>query len=509
MKRTDLVCLIVLDGWGIRSMRHGNAVMNANKPCFDYWLSNHEASILDTSGEAVGLVEGQMGNSEVGHLNLGAGFVVYQEISRIDKSIKDDKFKQIEELQKSLTRVKAEKGKVHLVGLMSPGGVHSHVRHLYALLEICRNQQLNPILHVITDGRDTPPKSALDYVTGLENYLLETGCGRIGTISGRYYSMDRDNRWERIKLAYDAMVEGSGPSFANAKQAIQASYDSGVTDEFMRPCIIASVEGRVSENDLLIFFNFRADRMRQIVSSFSEKGFDKFERKRFINASVCTFTEYESGLHVNVLFPQVQVDHPLARVLAENGMSQLHAAETEKYPHVTYFFNGRREEPFQGEDRMLVPSPKIATYDLKPEMSAYELKSAVIEKMKSKKYNFVLVNFANPDMVGHTGFFDAAKKAVETADACAGALVDEVLKQGGVALVTADHGNAERMIDEFTGNPHTAHTTGPVHLIAVHKEYVGLRPRGILADIAPTVLELLGLDAASEMTGRSLLAKEL
>ncbi|MCI0395770.1 MAG: 2,3-bisphosphoglycerate-independent phosphoglycerate mutase [Chloroflexi bacterium] len=510
MTTYPLVALIILDGWGLREMEHGNAVVQARTPNYDRWTRELERTIVDASGEAVGLPEGQMGNSEVGHLNLGSGRIVYQDMTRIDKAIKERTFFKDPTLAGCMEGVKAQGGKLHLIGLLGPGGVHSHVRHLKALVELAKQQGVDPIIHVITDGRDTPPQSGIEFVADLEEFLKQEGLGTIATVGGRYYAMDRDKRWPRTEQAYRAIALGQGRTATSAREAVTRSYAEGVTDEFIVPVVIDSSSDRstkVEPGDGLMFYNFRADRMRQIVESFALPDFAGFEREGgFLKElDVVTFTEYHKDYPVRVVFPEKIIINPLAEVLSLQGLDQFHAAETEKYAHVTYFFNGGREVAFEGEDRSLIPSPKVATYDLKPEMSAYELTEAVVQRVQSHDDAFILVNYANPDMVGHTGVLAAAVKAVEAVDECAGRLVSAIVAKGGVALVTADHGNAERMIDEVTGTPHTYHTTSPVAFFIIGDRYFFPRPRGILADVAPTVLELLGIELPEEMTGKSLL----
>ncbi|NJM41956.1 MAG: 2,3-bisphosphoglycerate-independent phosphoglycerate mutase [Anaerolineae bacterium] len=499
------ITLIILDGWGFRTMQHGNAVAQARTPNFDRWATMLERSMLDASGEAVGLTQDQMGNSEVGHLNLGAGFVVYQDIVRIDKAIREGTFFAEPTLIDAIEAAKTRGGKVHLVGLVSNGGVHSHTRHLLALVDFCKRHGVKPILHVITDGRDTPPNSGAGFVNELVKLVQYDAV--IATVSGRYYAMDRDKRWERVQLAYDAIVRGQGRTAHSAAEAISNAYAANTTDEFILPTVIRGVEGKLGANDLVICFNFRADRMRQMCAAWVNADFAGFERPFVLRSDqVVTFTEYDDKLPVQVLFPPLYVNNPLAKVISDAGLQQFHAAETEKYPHVTFFFNGRREEPFPGESRFMAPSPKVATYDLQPEMSAHELLAGVLKRMSETDDDFILVNFANPDMVGHTGVLSAAIKAVETADECAGKLVEAINAKGGIALVTADHGNAEIMQDEVTGQPHTYHTINPVTLFVVDGvRYHRLIPRGALADVAPTVLHLLGLPQPAEMTGRSLI----
>lgn len=509
MADQNLVALIILDGWGLRDRQDGNAIALGRTPNYDRWISQWDMAVLGASGEAVGLTPGQMGNSEVGHMNLGAGFVVYQEITRINRAITDKSFFQLPALLECFGKAQAKKTKVHLFGLLGAGGVHSHIDHLFALLELAGHHSIKPVLHVITDGRDTPPKSAITFLEELENFLSEKAAGTIASISGRYYAMDRDQRWDRVEQAYQVYVNGQGRSAPSAREAILQSYSEGITDEFIVPTVIAGsspADRRVSSGDCLIFFNFRADRMRQIVQAFALDDFQGFERReRPSELDIVTLTEYKAGLPVRVLFPQIPVQNPLAKVLSEHGKRQFHAAETEKYAHVTFFFNGGQEEPFPGEERLLVASPKVATYDLQPEMSSTELAEKVIQRIRSQDDDFLIINFANPDMVGHTGNLEAAIRAVEAVDAVAGQLVEAVVQKGGVAIVTADHGNAEQMIDEETGGPHTSHTTNPVPLFIIGSRHYSIRSGGILSDVAPTVLELMGLPQPQEMTGKSLL----
>lgn len=503
---TKPVMLVILDGWGIREMREGNAPLLGNTPNFDRWMHTYERAIVHTSGENVGLVPDQMGNSEVGHLNLGAGRVVFQDISRIDNAIGDGSLANLPAIVEACA--KANTGaNIHLIGLLGPGGVHSHERHLFALLDIAKDANVNPIVHVITDGRDTPTTSGIDFLAKLTAKLEADGNGRIASVSGRYYAMDRDKRWDRTKRYYDALVKRQGEFAATAQEAIQQSYDKGVTDEFIVPTVVGDDERlRVKAGDVLIFYNFRADRMRQITSMFGIQGTGDLPQKEFIDdLTLITMTEYVDELPAKVLFPIELLHNVLGEVISNAGLSQYHSAETEKYPHVTYFFNGRRENPYPGEDRKIVPSPKVATYDLQPEMSARELTQATLERLRTHDDDFVLINFANPDMVGHTGSLEAAIKAVETVDGCCAQLVDRVLDKGGVAIVTADHGNCERMMDLVTGKSHTYHTVGPVSLFVIGDAYYELFTYGKLADVAPTVLDLMGLEKPSEMTGRSLI----
>ena len=508
------VALVILDGWGIREMEHGNAVVQANTPNYDRWTRTLERSIVDASGEAVGLPDGQMGNSEVGHLNLGAGRIVYQDLTRINLAVDNGEFVKNETLVEVLESVKHRGGKLHVIGLLGDGGVHSHNKHLYAILQAAEQHGIEPVLHVITDGRDTPPESALGFARQLEAYLARHP-GIIASVSGRFYAMDRDKRWARTEAGYrdialhEGFREGDGPS-RNAPSlvaALEMSYREGVTDEFVLPTAIDS-GGRgvlVEPGDALLFYNFRADRMRQLVSTFTLPEFEGFPRRYIADLDVVTMTSYDPALPVKVLYPDVEITNPLAEVLSKRGCKQFHTAETEKYAHVTYFFNGGREAPFEGEDRYLEPSPKVTTYDLQPEMSARALTDVAVARILSGEDDFVLLNYANPDMVGHTGVLEAAIRAVETVDECAGRLVEAVLQKGGVTLVTADHGNCERMIDELTGEPHTYHTTQPVALFVIGDRYFNLRPRGLLADVSPTILHLMGIPQPGEMTGRSLI----
>jgi len=501
------VMLMILDGLGIREFEHGNAVKQANMPNYQHWMETRERAVIDASGEAVGLVPDQMGNSEVGHLNLGAGRVVYQDITAIDKAIEDGSLVQRPALVKALGKVKQNGAKLHLIGLLGSGGVHAHDRHLYALLELCQQHGLSPVIHIITDGRDTPTNNGIEFLHNLRTLIEHLNTGVISTVSGRYQAMDRDKRWERTKAAYDAIAFRKGEHFASAEEAIQTSYAKDVTDEFIVPVVIGDDDNlRVKSGDVLVFYNFRADRMRQIVKAFTMKGLDGFSESDHIDGlEIITFTEYEEGLPVEILFGKETLVNTLAEVISNHGLKQYHSAETEKYPHVTFFFNGRREDPFPGEDRGLIPSPKVATYDLKPEMSAYELTEATLERLKTHDDDFILINFANPDMVGHTGSLEAAIKAVETVDGCAARLVEAVMAKGGAVIVTADHGNCERMIEEMTGEAHTYHTTNPVSLFVIEPEYTLLHPRGKLADVAPTVLDLMGIPQPPEMTGRTLI----
>jgi len=508
--KNKLVSLIILDGFGINPRSEGNAIMAANKPNLDSFMKNYTNTVIHTSGMDVGLPKGQMGNSEVGHTNIGAGRIVYQELTRITKSIEDGDFFKKQEFAGAMENCKSNGSKLHLFGLLSDGGVHSHNTHLYALVEMAKQYGLKEVyIHCFFDGRDVPPDSAKGYVEELEAKLDEIGTGRIASVMGRYYAMDRDNRWERVKLAYDAMTLGKGLTAATAGQAVAESYARQEFDEFVKPTVIVK-DGKplatIGKNDSVIFFNFRPDRAREITRTFVDPEFSGFERPNgFFPLYYVCMTQYDKTIpNVKVAFKPESLTNTFGEYISNNGLKQLRIAETEKYAHVTFFFNGGVEAMYEGEDRALIPSPKVATYDLKPEMSAYEVTGEVLKRIDSKQYDVIILNFANCDMVGHTGIFDAAKAAVETIDVCLGKIIKAIQAQNGVALITADHGNAEQMIDYGTGGPFTAHTTNVVPLIGI-----GLGDRqlkeGRLADLAPTMLELLGLEKPAEMTGESLL----
>lgn len=506
------VALIILDGWGIGRDEPGNAVLAARTPTMDRIWTEYPHTTLTTSGEAVGLPAGQMGNSEVGHLNLGAGFIVYQWITRIDVAIAEGTFNENEAILGAIDRCLSRGSTLHLMGLVSDGGVHSHTRHLAAIVKLAAAKGLGRVaIHAFTDGRDTPPHSGFGFVSALETELSDIGVGRIASVSGRYYAMDRDNRWQRTQLAYDAIVSGTGEHSGSATERIQRSYDAGTTDEFVLPTVIGDA-ATIEPGDAIISFNFRSDRMRQLIAALSEPNFTGFERSRFVDdLEIVTMTRYEEGLPVTVAFAPKDVEYPIARVVSEAGLKQFHAAETEKYPHVTFFFNGGREEPFPGEERALVPSPKVATYDLQPEMSAAGVTDAVVSAIESGKFDFIIVNFANCDMVGHTGVFEAAVQAVETADLSLARVLAALETAGGVALITADHGNAEEMIDRVTGGPMTAHTTNPVPVVLFAPadeslRNASLRDGAVLSAVAPTILDLLGIPAPDSMDQPSLLA---
>jgi 2,3-bisphosphoglycerate-independent phosphoglycerate mutase len=498
------VVLMILDGWGIRFTHEGNAVAQGHTPNYDRYLKEYEVSILDASGEAVGLQDGQMGNSEVGHLNIGAGRIVRQSISRINHAIETKELVQMPLLISALEKVKESGKTLHIAGLLGPGGVHSHVNHLLAFIDICAAHGVVPALHIITDGRDTPPRSAIGFYEVVDEQV-KAGKAKVASAGGRYYYMDRDHRWERTAKAYEVMTGKGGNERASFLDTVQQAYDAGENDEFITPAIIDSSLS-VQDGDTLLFYNFRADRMRQIVKTFADYEIDDFPVERDLkDLTILTMMQYESDLDANVLFPPQNVVNPLAQVLSTAGMKQFHIAETEKYAHVTYFFNGGAEKQFEGEDRAMIPSPKVDTYDLKPEMSAREVADETIARIKSGKYDFVLINFANPDMVGHSGILEAAIKAVEAVDVCAGDIVEAVQALGGTVLMTADHGNSELMSDFVTGEPHTYHTTSPVPFIFICEGEMTVRPRGILGDIAPTVLDLLGVEKPEEFERDSLI----
>ncbi len=496
----------------------GNAIETANTPVLDRLVQTCPHGMLRASGLAVGLPEGQMGNSEVGHLNLGAGRVVFQDFTRVTQAIHDGSFFQNPALVSACDHVKSRGSTLHVMGLIGFGGVHAHQEHLYAVLELAKRQGIDRLaVHVFTDGRDTMPHDALAAVDQLEARMAQIGLGRIATVSGRYYAMDRDKRWDRTARAYFAMTRGEGKKFSSAREAVETSYREGVTDEFIEPAVIVDAGapvGLVSDADAAIFFNFRTDRPRQLVRAFVQPDFDGFDRGPQIkDLRFVTMTEYEKGLQVEVAFQSTDVQDPLARILSDRGLRQLHAAETEKYAHVTFFFNGGREEPFPGEDRILAPSPRsVGTYDKIPQMSAAQIADETLAAISNNRYDFILVNFANADMVGHTGDMQATITAVETVDANVGRLVAAVKEAGGVTLITADHGNAEQMIDYETGGPFTSHTTSfPVPFVVVpgKNSWISdceIREGGVLADVAPTVLDLLNIEKPADMTGTSLLA---
>lgn len=498
--------LMILDGFGI-APESGNAIKAANKPNLDRLFANNPVTQIGASGLDVGLPDGQMGNSEVGHTNIGAGRIVYQELTRITKTINEGKLKDNEAIVNAIDNAIAKGTSLHLMGLLSPGGVHSHMEHLYGILEFAKAKGLTKVyVHAFLDGRDVPPSSAKEYIQQCVDKMAEIGVGKIATISGRYYAMDRDNRWERVVKAYSAMVYGKGVEASDPVEAVQASYDNEVTDEFVVPVVVEGGE-TIKADDSVIFFNFRPDRAREITRTFVDPEFNGFERENgFFPLTFVCMTQYDATMpNVQVAFKPQSLKNTLGEYISSKGMAQLRIAETEKYAHVTFFFNGGVEKQYEGEDRILVKSPAVATYDMQPEMSAYEVTDKLVPAIKSGKYDMIILNFANCDMVGHTGVFEAAVKAVEAVDDCVGRVTDAIAEMGGVALITADHGNADRMVD-VDGSPFTAHTTNPVPFCVVGYD-CKLREGGVLADIAPTMLEIMGLPQPEEMTGKSIVAK--
>ncbi|WP_406655766.1 2,3-bisphosphoglycerate-independent phosphoglycerate mutase [Methanolobus sp. ZRKC2] len=504
--------LMILDGWGYTDEKTGNAVLAARTPVLDNLVKKYPSCLLGASGNSVGLPEGQMGNSEVGHLNIGAGRIVYQDYTRINKAIEDGSFFENPVLLQAINNVKKSNSSLHVMGLFSYGGVHSHMSHMRALVEMGKREGLeNVYIHAFLDGRDVPPRAALKDMKEQEELMKENGFGQVATVSGRYYAMDRDKRWQRTELAYDALTLGEGLIAGDPVTAIKMAYDREENDEFVKPTVVVDEEGKpvatVKEGDSLIFFNFRPDRARQLTYSFVQKDFEGFERKAKPDVFYVCMTEYDEELDVPIAFPPERISNTLGEVLSKANMKQLRIAETEKYAHVTFFFNGGEERQSKGEERCLVPSPKVSTYDLKPEMSAYEVTDELVSHIKSGKYDVIILNFANMDMVGHSGIFDATVKAIEVVDDCIGKTIDALIDEGGAALITADHGNAEKMVDYTTGEAHTAHTCDPVELILVNEdENITLKP-GKLADIAPTMLDILGIEKPKEMTGNSLISR--
>ncbi len=497
---------MILDGYGLSEKKEGNAILSARTPNLDRLFSTYPHSILEASGMSVGLPEGQMGNSEVGHLNIGAGRIVYQDLTRITRSIRDGDFSRNATLIRAIENVKKNDSSLHLMGLLSDGGVHSHNTHLYALLELAKKHRLRKVfVHAFLDGRDVPPKSALSYIADAEKKMEELG-GQFATISGRYFAMDRDKRWDRVEKAYDAMTLGIGAVAESAAAAVQNAYAKGENDEFVIPTVIIGNNKKspvISDNDSMIFFNFRSDRAREISRALANDNFSDFRRKIYPHTHFVCMTRYDETFDLPVVFPPESLKNILADILSKNHLRQLRIAETEKYAHVTFFFNGGQEEPFEGEERRLVPSPKVATYDLLPEMSAYPVTDEVEKAVSSGNYDVIILNYANLDMVGHTGVFDAAVKAVETIDNCIGRVEKAVCAAGGLLILTADHGNAEQMLDG-SGGIQTAHTCDPVPFLFCN---TGARlMNGILADIAPTILEILGIKKPTEMTGKSLIS---
>ncbi|HJA31638.1 MAG TPA: 2,3-bisphosphoglycerate-independent phosphoglycerate mutase [Candidatus Eisenbergiella pullicola] len=509
------VVLMILDGYGLNERKDHNAVAEANTPVMDELMKTCPFVKGNASGMAVGLPEGQMGNSEVGHLNMGAGRIVYQELTRITKEIQDGTFFENPALMDAVNNCKAKGSSLHLYGLVSDGGVHSHNTHIYGLLELAKRNGLEKVyVHCFLDGRDTPPASGKGYVEQLEEKMKEIGVGKVASVMGRYYAMDRDNNYDRVEYAYKALTRGEGLTADSAPAAIQASYDRQETDEFVKPTVIlenGAPVATIQDGDSVIFFNFRPDRAREITRAFCNDEFTGFEREKKLDLVYVCFTEYDPTIpNKEVAFHKVEVTNTFGEWLAANGMKQARIAETEKYAHVTFFFNGGVEEPNEGEDRILVNSPKdVPTYDLKPQMSAYEVCDRLVEAIESGKYDVIIINFANPDMVGHTGVENAAIKAVEAVDECVGRAVKAIREVDGVLFICADHGNAEQLVDYETGAPFTAHTTNPVPFILVnYDEGWGLREGGCLADIVPTLIQIMGKEQPKEMTGKSLLIKK-
>lgn len=506
--------LMILDGYGLSENITGNAVKAAKTPVVDKLMETCPFAKGYASGMAVGLPEGQMGNSEVGHLNLGAGRIVYQDLTKITKAIQDGDFFENKELLAACENVKKHDSSLHLLGLVSDGGVHSHNQHIYGLLELAKRQNVQKVyVHCFLDGRDTPPESGKSYVQELSDKMKEIGVGEVATVTGRYYAMDRDNRWERVEQAYNAMAKGIGNTAASGVEAVANSYVNGKTDEFVLPTVVVKDDKpltTIKDNDSIIFFNFRPDRAREITRTFCVDEFDGFKRGPRIKTTYVCFTDYDVTMgNKLVAFPKTEITNTFGEFLAEHHMTQARIAETEKYAHVTFFFNGGVEEPNPGEDRILVKSPKVATYDLQPEMSAYEVCDKLVEAIRSTKYDVIIINFANPDMVGHTGIETAVIKAIEVIDECVGKTVEAIKEVNGQMFICADHGNAEKLIDEETGEPFTAHTTNPVPFILVNAdEQYGLREGGKLSDIIPTMIEMMGMIKPEEMTGESLLIRK-
>lgn len=506
--------LMILDGYGLNQNCDHNAICEARTPVMDQLMSQCPYVQGQASGLAVGLPEGQMGNSEVGHLNMGAGRIVYQELTRITKAIEDGDFYENQELLKAVRNAKEQGSALHLMGLLSDGGVHSHNTHVYGLLELAKREGLEKVyVHCFLDGRDTPPSSGRDYIKELQEKMEELQVGEIGVVSGRYYAMDRDNRWDRVEMAYQALTKGEGLKGTDAAEAVQASYDTGKTDEFVLP-VVMEKEGKpvasIQDKDSVIFFNFRPDRARELTRAFCDPEFTGFEREKKLDLTFVCFTDYDETIPGKlVAFKKESIVNTFGEFLARNHMTQARIAETEKYAHVTFFFNGGIETPNPGEDRILVKSPKVATYDLQPEMSAPEVCNKLVEAIKSLKYDVIIINFANPDMVGHTGVETAAIRAIETVDACVGKTVEAIKEVDGQMFICADHGNAEQLIDYETGEPFTAHTTNPVPFLLVNADpSYALREDGRLCDIVPTLIELMGMEQPKEMTGKSLLIKK-
>ncbi|MCT2536050.1 2,3-bisphosphoglycerate-independent phosphoglycerate mutase [Aquibacillus koreensis] len=512
MSQDKLAALIILDGFAFRDEVKGNAVAQAKKPNFDRYWNQFPHSQLEASGEAVGLPEGQMGNSEVGHLNIGAGRVVYQSLTRVNLSIREGDFYENQVLLNAVNHAKENGKALHVFGLLSDGGVHSHIEHLYAVLKLAGEKGLEKVyVHGFLDGRDVGQKSAKKYIQATLDTMKEYGVGQIATLSGRYYSMDRDKRWDRVKKAYDAMVYGEGPTYTDPMQLVDDSYENGIYDEFILPSVITDADGNptatIEDDDSVIFYNFRPDRAIQISRTFANEDFRDFDRgeKAPKNLHFVCLTNFSETVDGYVAYEPVNLDNTVGEVLAQNNLKQLRIAETEKYPHVTFFMSGGREQEFPGEKRILINSPKVATYDLQPEMSAYEVTDALLEELDKGEQNAIILNFANPDMVGHSGMLEPTIKAIETVDECLGKIVDKIIEKGGHAIITADHGNSDEVVS-LDGTPMTAHTTNPVPVI-VTKEGAELRDGGILGDLSPTLLDLLGIEKPKEMTGTTLMKK--
>jgi 2,3-bisphosphoglycerate-independent phosphoglycerate mutase len=514
MSRPKPAAIIILDGFGLRGETSGNAVAQAKKPNFDRYWNTYPHTTLTACGEAVGLPEGQMGNSEVGHLNIGAGRIVYQDLTRISKSIRDGEFYDNETLIGAVRHAKENGKKLHLYGLLSDGGVHSHIEHLLALLDLAKKEGLQDVfIHAFLDGRDVAPDSAAGYMQRLQDHIAKIGVGQVATVQGRYYAMDRDKRWERTEKSYRAMVYGDGPQYTDPMKAITESYEKSVFDEFVMPTVIVGENGQpvglVESNDAVVFFNFRPDRAIQLSQVFTNEDFRGFDRgpkapSKLYFVCLTLFSESVDGF---VAYKPKDLDNTCGEVLAQHGLKQLRIAETEKYPHVTFFFSGGRDVELPGETRILIPSPKVATYDLQPEMSAYELADACVKEIEADKFDAIILNFANPDMVGHSGMLEPTIRAVEATDECLGKVVDAIIAKGGVAIIIADHGNADMVFDE-NGRPFTAHTTNPVPFIITEKN-VTLRQDGILADVSPTLLDVIGIEKPEQMTGNSVIAARI
>ncbi|HEY3198138.1 MAG TPA: 2,3-bisphosphoglycerate-independent phosphoglycerate mutase [Nitrospirales bacterium] len=505
------VALIILDGWGENPNPEANAIAQAHLPFYRSLLKQYPHTLLSASGEDTGLPDNQMGNSEVGHMNIGAGRIVYQDFTRINRAIRDGSFASNPVLNETMRKTRAAGGRLHLLGLLSDGGVHSHIAHLYALLRMAKLAELPVFVHAFLDGRDTPPQSGLGYVREVASEMQALKVGTIASVIGRYYAMDRDNRWERVEKAYRALVEGEGERRASAEEAVLKSYEAKVTDEFILPAIIAGNEsspsGTIRDGDGVIFYNFRADRARELTRALTDAHFSGFPRRVVPKLSAfATMTSYDDTFPIPTAFGPTRLTRILAEIISELGLNQLRIAETEKYAHVTYFFNGGDEKSYPGEDRVLIPSPRdVPTYDLKPQMSAREVAKEVSRRIGSGKYSLIVVNFANPDMVGHTGILKAAIQAAEVIDDCLKEVISSMQDQGGASIITADHGNLEQMVDYVTGEPYTAHTLNPVPCIVVDDRPHALRPSGVLADIAPTILKLMDIPQPLEMTGVSLI----